>query len=286
MEDFKTKVHQFMQLHGISQADIARATGYTPGVISGVIKGSYAGDFAAVQRKVLLYIQNYTHSSLNEDIFVPTKQTRLMHLVYKNAIKDRRMAVIHGPAGMGKTKQAKRIALEYPNAIYLEVVKGQRTRDVLREIVAQLKTTPKRSNMETFEEVCAVLHESDRFIIIDQAEFLRNDTIEVIRAIWDRTGTTIVLVGIDTVLDVLREHQHLYSRIKWRWNVQKLTHEDVQQLLEVHGVADAKLAPIVHRLAHGNWRSVTYLVENAIEIAGQAPIDERILAMAKEMLLL
>ena len=213
---------------------------------------------------------------------ISTQNTKMMEIVFNSAIRDRKMAVVTGEAGSGKTTFAREYATAN-GAIYTEIVKGQRTRDVLKTICAALGIEPKRANYATFELICASLADQPRLIVIDQAEFLRTDTLEILRGIWDRTKTPIALIGIKDLLKLLYKHEHLYSRIKWAWEMQPLRDDDIAALLPKGASA---LVAATAKLAHRNFRATSYLIANALAIAGGEELREEILRDAKQLLLI
>ncbi|MDR2034998.1 MAG: AAA family ATPase [Helicobacteraceae bacterium] len=280
----KQEVERWIELNkadGVSQASIARATGYAAGVISQVVAAKYAGDAASVERKIRQYIANYGAKAKTPEIWIDTKQTRAAAVAVTNAIAENRMCALFGDSGAGKTSFIRRYLADRPNNVYLEIVRGQGTRDVLREICAGLKIQPKRSNYQTFCEICA--HIGDRVIVIDQAEFLRSDTMEMIRGINDRSGAAVILIGIHSLLNVLSEHEHFRRRIKWKWQFQPLNDDEIGALCEAYGVSRS-FAQTIAKLAQRNFRSTTYLLENAVKIANGEPITEDLLIDAKQML--
>jgi DNA transposition AAA+ family ATPase len=284
-EAIAAKIDRWIELYkdeGASQSSLARATGYSASVINQLRSGKYQGNAALAIGKINKYIDNYARKE-EVVLWIETSQTKIAAKLVSNAIRDRKMAVIHGEAGAGKTYFIRHFIGDYPNAIYLEIVRGQTTRDVLREIAAALKIQPKRSNYRTFEEICAAI--GDRFIVIDQAEFLRNETLEFIRGINDRAKAPIMLIGIEQILDLLAEHKHLYSRIKYQWRVQKLKKEEIAALLDAYGLS-ADLADTAGRLSRHNFRSATYLIENALDLANGEAIGAELLTDAKAMLLI
>jgi DNA transposition AAA+ family ATPase len=276
----KQEVDRWIALSGKKQAALAEALAYSPSVISQVLAGKYNGDAASVERVIRQYIANYGRTE-KPTLWIETSQTRMAQVAANNAIRTREMAVLHGDAGLGKTYFVRRFLSDRPNAIYLEIVKGQSSRDVLREICAGLKIQPKRSNYQTFCEICANI--GDRVIVIDQAEFLRNETLEYIRGIWDRTKTPVILVGIADLVTLVRSHTHIDSRMHWQWQFQPLEDGEIAAILQAKGLS-VELAPTIARMARRNFRRSVYLIENAIEIAGGAPITEDTLISAKMML--
>jgi DNA transposition AAA+ family ATPase len=267
---------------GANQSSLARATNYSASVINQLRSGKYQGNAALAISKIGKYIDNYAKKD-DIHLWIETSQTKIAARTVRGAVEKRRMVVLHGEAGAGKTYFIRHFIADYPNAIYLEIVRGQTTRDVLREICEQLKIQPKRSNYQTFAEICAAI--GDRFIVIDQAEFLRNETLEIIRGINDRALAPIILIGIEQLLDLLVEHRHLHSRAARHWQMQKLKKEEIAALLEANGIS-GDLADTAVRLSRGNFRGAVYLIETALDLADGEAISAELLTDAKAMLLI
>jgi DNA transposition AAA+ family ATPase len=283
---FADRVKAFLTANGISQAELAKSIGYTPAVISQILSGKYAGNVEEAERRVNGFIANYK-AAPKGGLFIETEQTRMMRFVAESCLEDHKPALIHGEAGMGKTRFCKEFLRERANGVYLEAVKGQTARDTLRDICAALKIAPKKGNYATFEAICEELLHSERFIIVDQAEFLTANALEYVRSIWDRTETPIILLGIADLLRVLSRRPHLYSRIKWQWELQKLSSEDVKALWRQFGVeANESLVAKTLRIAKGNFRHTIYLLENAVKITRDKEINERALDIAAKMLVI
>jgi DNA transposition AAA+ family ATPase len=268
--------------HGVTQTSLAKAIAFSGSAVSDVIAGKYKGNPAPIETRILQYIRNYgVKEAPSNDIWIETSQTKAAREAVVSAIEEGKMAALYGDSGAGKTSFIKRFLGDRPNAVYLEIVRGQGTRDVLREICAGLKIMPKRSNYQTLCEIC--LNIGDRVIVIDQAEFLRGDTMEMLRAISDRVKATIVLIGIHQLINVLGAHDHLRNRIKFKWVFQLLKDTELKSLCEQYGINPALSANIA-KLAHRNFRSTTYLLENAIKFAHGEEVTSDLLTAAKAML--
>jgi DNA transposition AAA+ family ATPase len=265
---------------GASQSSLANALGLSPSVINQIAAGKYAGRTAQIEQRIAKYIASYGHTQ-KPALWIETAQTKMARIAAQGAIDGNEMAALYGEAGTGKTYFIRHLQTDYPNMIYLEIVRGETSRDVLREICAELKIQPRRSNYQTFTEICASI--GDRIIVIDQAEFLRNETMEYIRSINDRAKVPIILLGVDELVSILGTHKHFESRVKWKWAFQRLEKSEARDILEALGL-DPELAVETINIAKGNFRSTAYLLDNAIKIARGGTVTAETLRVARQLL--
>lgn len=149
-----------------------------------------------------------------KNIFVKTKNvkafialaTNLKH-TQKNIPK---MGLVYGDPGLGKTNAILWWALKQ-NAIIVTAKNGMTTRWFLSELVADLGETPQYNIPALFEQATRKLIEKPQMLIIDEVDYLINESraIETIRDLHDKTGIPVLLVGMSVVDKKLRRYKHL-----------------------------------------------------------------------------
>ncbi len=158
------------------------------------------------------------------------------------------MVVIHGDAGVGKTKGAEKFVKENPaSTIYIQATPSSGTlTSILRLIARALKISETRSKLDLIYEIRQKLEGTDKLIIIDEAQHLKLAALEEIRTLSDPNtitgdmGTGIVLIGNTEVYDrMLGKGQarfaQLFSRIRMNrfYGTNKVTTEDIQKLFPI-----------------------------------------------------
>ncbi len=147
------------------------------------------------------------------------------------------MAIITGLPGMGKTiavqdyldNLAPHARTALPMAIKIKV-KPRSTPLALAKVIMDGLQEKYRGNtvFEIADEVSAAIERNDlKLIIVDEADRLNEDSFEVLRHIFDKTGCPIVLVGLPSILRVVDRHDQFSSRIGLRMQFKPLELEEV-----------------------------------------------------------
>jgi DNA transposition AAA+ family ATPase len=280
------RLSEFKRKTGLNDSEIAKSIGYSPAVLSSLKAGTYAGDSKMVLEKLDKFISNYTSRDQKSREFIVTENVQMVNFVIRKAIKNRSIAVIYGDAGSGKSETCKRLARGIGNGIYIECDAYLTTRGLFKRVTTALKIAGARSLSETLELIVAELKNRDAVLFIDEAEYLQHKTLEMIRRVWDFSETPIIFIGIHKIVDNLRSHRQLFSRIQYKWEIGKITPADVQEIFSYYGLkrVDEKILKHIIRLTRGNFRSISFLIDNATELSGDITIE--LIDSAKEMLLL
>ena len=77
------------------------------------------------------------------------------------------------------------------------------------------------------EAAAAIEHNDLKLLIVDEADRLNEDSFDVLRHIFDKTGCPIVLVGLPSILRVVDRHEKFSSRVGLRMQFKPLELEEV-----------------------------------------------------------
>lgn len=171
-----------------------------------------------------------------KNIFVKTKNvkafialaTKLKH-TQKNIPK---MGLIYGDPGLGKTNAILWWLLNQ-NAIIVTAKNGMTTRWFLSDLVADLGETPQYNISALFEQATRKLIEKPQMLIIDEVDYLINESraIETIRDLHDKTGIPVLLVGMGAVDKKLRRYKHFFDRIIDIYKFEPFNLDDVKEII-------------------------------------------------------
>ncbi len=244
--DLRKEFKDFMEVHSLKQAHIARSLGVSPSVISQWLKGEYRGDNASLEEKVKAFMHNFTIKKgieAKEEI-KQLKNLKSAHFVMDEAVVLREMAVLYGKPGSGKTVAVKEWVKKHPEALFIEVVPGMSVVRVLKLIAQKLGID---SSATTDELVLAIAKEflrRDSVLVIDEAEHLTTNALEAIRRIHDFSKVPVILAGTYGLIKNLKgargELLQLFSRINGKWEFRELDSEDMELLF-------GEFAPIIAR---------------------------------------
>jgi len=151
------------------------------------------------------------------------------------------MGVITAPAGTGKTVATQNYLdglvphahTALPIAIKLKVMPRSTPRALAKTVLDGLLEKPKGNNIyEMADEAARAIERNDiKLIVVDEADRLNEDSFEVLRHLYDKTGCPIVLVGLPSILRVIEHHEKFSSRVGLRMQFLPLELEEVLTLV-------------------------------------------------------
>jgi len=253
--DLQQKVEQFLAETGISQAKAAPMMGVSQAVLSQYRRSKYdKGDVAEVEAKLEEFFRAREEQEANAEKalpyrpaleYVPTSISEEVCKLIRYCQLEKGMVILHGDAGIGKTKGAEKFVKENPaSAIYLSARPSTGTLANTVKMLAQaLRVPATRNTMETMQAVQEKLEGTNKVIIIDEAQHLRLNTLDELRTLSDpnaitgQPGTGIVLIGNTEVYNRMVGKQEarfaqMFSRIRMQryYSTKKVTAEDIARL--------------------------------------------------------
>ncbi|WP_044417689.1 AAA family ATPase [Halarcobacter anaerophilus] len=285
----KSEIRNFLKTIGKNQKWLAESIGVSDAQISQYLKGTYGGNVQSLEEKLKSFMANY---SVNSDdstngVFIKTRNTEAVGYILTKSIQKRSLSAIFGNAGFGKTTSIKNYIENRPEAIYIKANNLFTTKDFLEILCEKLNLKKETRGRGLFNNVVKTLERIDRFIIIDEAEWLKDKTLDMIRNIWEESNTPIILVGTLKLKQNLKgnngELDYLDSRIRLRLTFERLKDEELQEVCKNFGVSHWRK---VKELTNANFRLTTFLLEEAKDLAqmhGKA-VDEEVLIAASSMI--
>jgi hypothetical protein len=215
---------------------------------------------------------------LDNDIpFMVTRQVKEMAAACHALIESREMGVVFGEPGVGKTITALHIIAEWrkrgkPKALYTEVDVGASPAGVatkLLRVMADIRPANASDALRIIENLS--MEQELVLILLDEAERLSRQSIEMVRAIYDRTRVPIMLIGMLDILRELRSHKKFYSRIGIAYHYEPLSHDQLAELLgrlhpQLRGIdpiEEGRLLEYIYRATRGEFRRINRLVKQA-----------------------
>lgn len=171
-----------------------------------------------------------------KNIFVKTKNVKSF-IVLANKLKNTKnnvpkMGLVFGEPGLGKTNAILWWAIQQ-DALIITAKNGMTPRWLLKQLVSDLGEAPKILVADLFEQAVAKLVENPRMIIVDEIDYLINNTraIKTIRDLHDETGIPILLVGMGAVDKKLSRYKHFFDRIVEIYRFIPFDFEDVKTII-------------------------------------------------------
>ena len=282
----------------ITDRVVEKSIGYSRTAISLWRNKKYDGDYENVAEAInsFLVIQKKQKTEAEQPTkltaFVETSVSKRLFEVATMCHVGQEMGVAYGEPGLGKTSAAKAYVKEYPSTILIESYMGYTSKVFMQEIANRVNLEPNRAMHYNFEQSIARLKDTNRLLIIDEAEYLRYETLELIRRIHDMANIGVLLVGLPRLVENLRgkkgQYAMLSSRIGVSASLQNLRYEDTEQLV-LTVIPDANgLCKVYHECSNGNARVLNKLISRSLRVAAinEIKVNAEVVKEASKLLIL
>jgi len=279
----------------ISQTKAAQALGYSGGVISSYKAGTYNGNVKMLEEKIEGWLAREARRLDRLD--VPIAETSTLEKIRTActiAQDEGDIAVIIGEAGTGKTTALRQYAAENHSAILIEVDPSFSQIVLMHEIARALGLDTKGGQAAVVERVMGALTGRDAVLIIDEADYLSANALELLRRVVnDKSGTGVVLAGLPRleykIRNLRNDHQQLQSRIGVFLRVDRMKRADADKIVGgVWASAPKEVRGAFAETAKGSVRTLVKLMGRVHQIMGlnklEAP-DAETISEAGELLM-
>jgi DNA transposition AAA+ family ATPase len=185
----------------ISQSKAAQAMGYSAGVISAYKNRAYNGNVKVLEEKMDAWVKR--EGRRLDRVNIPTAATAVIEQVRRaiDVTQDEAdVAVIIGPAGTGKTTAVRQYAKESHSALLIDVDPSFSKVVLMNEIAHALGVEDKGGMNAVIDRVIDALKDRDAVLVIDEADYLSEGSLELVRrVINDKANTGVALVGLPTL---------------------------------------------------------------------------------------
>ncbi|NUM71988.1 MAG: AAA family ATPase [Ignavibacteriaceae bacterium] len=294
MTEVTTDVREFKALvesGNLSLNRAARSMGISTAALSTFLNGKYTGNTDTIAKKIQDYMQiskERASIATNEDLFTETTNSRLAYNLCRRIHQNKRIGVLIGRAGLGKTTALMRYADEFSDVIYIEVDSSFSPRELVKALNSRLNNNVIGTINDIKNQLIAKLKDTGRLLIIDQAEYLSEKALDILRTIHDRTRCPIVLAGLPQLFQNLKGvggvNEQIFTRISMLVELKKLSDDDIRNMVHLHipGI-NGEYKYFAKRCA-GNARALNLLIEN-VRIMGGEITEETVNGAASIMVI-
>ena len=225
-------VELFCRAHKIARAAVAKAVGYSPGVISEFLKGQYKGSVGQVAIDLENWLTEEEGRQAQPQLtqFVWTNLAMEIKAVSSYCLDKRKISLIYGPdtSGIGKTTalQAIHQSLGPRRSTLVTIDKvDANPSGLLRKICQAMRLQDSGTNKRRFDRIVSQLEGRSHLMMIDQIHSLRGSTDDkpfyVLADLYDATKSAQLWCGTADLVAYLqrrrvRNHDESLSQISSR----------------------------------------------------------------------
>ncbi len=290
--DLQEKLEEYLNAEGLSQAKAAPIIGISAGVLSQYRRSIYdKGDIKEVEKKLEEFFkikEEQAENTRNRETFgisrgyVPTSISESAYKLIRYCQLEKGIVVIDGDAGIGKTKAAAKFLQDNPaTSVYIKAAPSTSSvRSLLKVIAKALKLSENQRTEDLSAMIQEKLKNTDKVLIIDEAQNLKFLALEEIRNWVDedpftgKPGIGIVLIGNDEVYNkMLGKQEAVFSqqfnrtRLHGRYRTSDIKLSDVAKLFPVLGDKGREQElSYLHAISHSKWgiRGMVNVFNNAV----------------------
>jgi hypothetical protein len=271
----------------IKAAHVAKAIGMSAATVSTWLNHSYKGDAGGVEEKIRQYLDLYADRKASKvrwvakPEYIETLTSKIIFEKIQNFHFENQIGVITGNAGVGKSTSAREYAKKTVGVIYLECDKTFTTKVLFQYLNRQCGGSGVGAIADMFAEILNKLRDTGRLLIIDQAEFLSEKSLDLLRTINDKAHVGVILMGLPRLFYILRgkrgENEYLFTRVSSHWRLDETQPEDVQAIVNailpsINGLwkefyANARSFADGNENGKANARTLCHLVSSTIKMA-------------------
>ena len=240
-----------MERDKLSRKNVADLSGVPYGTFSSWVIGKYQGRSDEIATKLQLWMDGYqqqrsTRAALPGDPPFQMTQTAAAFLAtLQMAQALGTMAVISGGAGVGKTKAVCECRRTTANVWVVTARADTATMGAFLEAVCDALGISERIARRRAGACIGRLKDTGGLVVVDEAQHLTTEALELLRGIHDASGVGMVVVGNETVYSKLEgrgrtpEFAQLFSRIGRRTRRSTPSRSDIDMMVAAWGITDA-----------------------------------------------
>ncbi len=270
---------EILARENMSDAQISRDTKINSSYISQMKNGAWSvklSDSAKAnhEAKIIEFAKGFLNKSLDEYSEVTAKaglldftNTHNMMATLAKCRIQKNMTYVSAPSGSGKTKGIEAFANGNPSVVIVTAYDGLSAKDLLEDVYLAFKkdAEPPKNVRGLMSGILRELKGSvNRLLVIDEANFIKERSLEQLRHIHDRTNIAITLVGTEKLKSQIEKyHPQVKSRIRNGLPIEPFGVEEVRMMCVKYGIFSDKAEMLLKKKR--NMREIEYFLQDALE---------------------
>jgi DNA transposition AAA+ family ATPase len=262
-----------------SLTKVAKKIGKSVATLSQWKSGKYAGDVSAINKSIEAFLEGQAQVGTipREDFeFVETEIMRQIKKAAQMCEFGNQMRIMVGRSGIGKTTGLRKYVEQKSGVILVEAYQGITKKKFVEKLARAAGYAPSTSFAETLEDLFTNLKDSERLIIIDEAEHLPVAALDAVRRIHDFTNCGVLLIGVGRLLNLLsmnqKDYGYIYNRCGLPVRLPLISEDDCAKLVSTVMSCNG-YAKDFHRACKGVARDLKTIVFESLRIAEESGID-------------
>lgn len=295
MQELRDRLQAYKDEHGLTWQDLGAQVGVNKTTLSLFAINKYGADNRELAWKVFRFFmaaeaaQQMALQAPDVPSFIKTPTSEAMTRQLTWAHRGR-MVVITGNPGVGKTATFKQYLENTPNAV---LVTADKTTTGVTSLLLAMLTASGSLSRSGGRAYVLKMHLFDRLrtinplIIVDEAQHLDDDAVELLRSIHDELECGLVLAGNQEVMRRVQRgartpaFAQVHSRVSWPQHYAAPTVGDINAILAAWDVTRPDEMEFMRAVAQsGGLRSITQTLEMAT-LAARASEEDRVLGHLK-----
>jgi hypothetical protein len=277
MNELKGRLVNHISSNNLKQNDVATKIGYSETSLSQWLAGTYKADTKKMDENIKSYLDREearTKEIVKNPDFVATETAKIIFDSARQCHLDKRMRVITGAAGTGKTTAIKEYKKRNTGVICLTSSVTMTPPRLYKSFYKEIGLSGRCNSWDMEESIIASLKDTDSLVVIDEAEYLPTNALDIARKIHEDCNVGLLLVGTEKLYYNLsgRKNQHamLWSRVVSSWMTERLNLSEIESIVKQYFKdLDKEVIKSFEIFSDGNARALRNLIINVSLIANR-----------------
>lgn len=192
------------------------------------------------------------------------------------------MASYYGPSGYGKTT-ACIFAANHFRAYQVQVKSCWTRKKLCQAILEDMAIEPSKTISDMVDQIAEHLTVTDKVLLVDEADHLvRQNMIELIRDIYESSGTTIILIGEEQLPKKLMQWERVHGRMLDWVAAEPATLDDVAHLAPIYAPDIEVAKEFQENILKAANHSVRRICINLARVQEWAKMNGKLLATTED----